>query len=110
MISLMAYAGLRPAEVRSLRWEDVRVATLVVRSADGTEGEEKTTKTGGIRAVPILAPLAEEPLAALDRVGPLVVDDVSIGTTGRLGCGGRRATQQVQRSSRMRCDTRTRAC
>ena len=72
VISLMAYAGLRPAEVRSLRWEDVRVATLVVRSADGTEGEEKTTKTGGIRAVPILAPLAED-LAALDRVGPLVV-------------------------------------
>lgn len=60
MASLMAYAGLRPAEMRALRWEDVQERSLVVRSAIASDGREKRTKTGRERAVPIVAPLAED--------------------------------------------------
>jgi integrase len=60
MVSLMAYAGLRPSEMRALRWEDVGDRTLVVRSAVGSSGQEKRTKTGSERAVPIIVPLADD--------------------------------------------------
>jgi integrase len=60
MASLMAYAGLRPAEMRSLRWEDVQERSVVVRSATASDGREKRTKTGGERAIPIIAPLADD--------------------------------------------------
>lgn len=73
VVSLMAYAGLRPGEVRALRWEDVQVHTLVVRAAAGSDGREKETKTGSIRPVPIIGVLADD-LAELERDGQMVVD------------------------------------
>lgn len=72
IVSLIAYAGLRPAEVRALRWEDVRERTLVVRAAIGSDGREKQTKSESIRAVPIIASLAAD-LAAVERVHERVV-------------------------------------
>lgn len=60
MVSLMAYAGLRPSEVRALRWEDVRDRSIVVRAAMGSDGKEKRTKTGSTRTVPLIAPLADD--------------------------------------------------
>lgn len=60
VISLMAYAGLRPSEVRALRWEDVREHSLVVRAAIREGGGEKGTKTGSIRSIPIIEPLRDD--------------------------------------------------
>lgn len=77
IVSLMAYAGLRPSEVYSLRWEDVRTHTLSVQSAQRAETKaEKETKTGSTRPVPIIPSLADD-LEALEQrpdglvVGPL---------------------------------------
>ncbi len=50
MLSLLAYAGLRPSEDRGLRWGDVRGRTLHVVA----------TKTGRVRAVELLGPLAQD--------------------------------------------------
>lgn len=83
MVSLMAYGGLRPAERPTLAWDDVRAATLVVRSAAGAGGAEKGTKTESVRTVPIIPALAED-LDALERradglvVGPIDHDNWSM--------------------------------
>ncbi len=59
MVSVLAYAGLRPEEVRALRWSDVRGRTVLVeRAAAGSA--VKATKTGGIRSVRLLEPLADD--------------------------------------------------
>ena len=50
IVSLLAYAGLRPAEDRGLRWEDVNGRTLHVVA----------TKTGRARDIELLAPVAED--------------------------------------------------
>lgn len=77
IISLMAYAGLRPSEVYSLRAEDRLGKTLAVRSAQRAGSrEEKVTKTGSVRSLPIIPALAAD-LDALDAredglvIGPL---------------------------------------
>lgn len=48
IVSVLAYAGLRPGELRELRWRDVRDRTLLVNAA----------KTDSRRTVRLLAPLA----------------------------------------------------
>lgn len=73
VVSLMAYAGLRPSEVRALQWSDVRERTIVVRSAARDGGGEKATKTGSVRTMPLIAPLRED-LDAVPRGGRLVVE------------------------------------
>lgn len=50
LVSLLAYAGLRPQEARGLLWRDVRDQTLMVRSP----------KTGEHRTVRLLAPLRRD--------------------------------------------------
>lgn len=67
--SLIAYGGLRPGEVRSLRWRDVRPNALFVLRAADTAGRTKTTKTGSTRTVPTIAPLRAD-LDALTRGHP----------------------------------------
>ena len=64
VVSILAYAGLRPGELRALRWGDVRRATLTVERAARPDGTVKATKTHERRAVRLLAPLAAD-LAAL---------------------------------------------
>jgi len=52
IVAIMAYAGLRPAEVVALRWEDVRSGTIHVwRSVQ--VGSVKTAKGFASRTVPI---------------------------------------------------------
>jgi integrase len=65
LVSLLAYAGLRPGEALALRWHSVRERTLLVEAAIAF-GEEKDTKMGTTRTVRLLAPLAED-LAAWRR-------------------------------------------
>jgi integrase len=78
LVSLLAYAGLRPGEALALAWGDIRDNTISVTKALSL-GREKGTKTGAVRAIRLLAPLAEE-LRALRPVVRLVHDE-----DGQLG-------------------------
>jgi integrase len=59
LVSVLAYAGLRPGEVLALKWRHVRERTLLVEGAVSL-GELKDTKTGHHRTVKLLAPLAHD--------------------------------------------------
>lgn len=88
LISVLAYAGLRPGEALALRWEDVRERTLLVERALSL-GEVKTTKTGEARTVRLLAPLAQDLAAWRLRSGrPNAVRSSSHGTTAGYGSMG----------------------
>jgi integrase len=60
IVSLLAYAGLRPGELRGLRWGDVRENTILVERAADPHGSIKPTKNRTRRSVRLLAPLAQE--------------------------------------------------
>ena len=62
LITVLAYAGLRPGEALALRWGDVRENSIVVDKAISF-GSEKTTKTGAVRSVDLLAPLRADLVA-----------------------------------------------
>ena len=59
LVSVLAYAGLRPGEALALQWRDVRNRTLVIERAVAL-GDVKETKTGQTRTVRLLAPLAAD--------------------------------------------------
>ena len=56
LISVLAYAGLRPGEALALRWGDIRERTLLVQRSV-SYGEAKGTKTNANRTVRLLGPL-----------------------------------------------------
>ncbi len=56
LLSVLAYAGLRPSEALVLRWEDVRERTILVQRAIALGGEDDT-KNSQDRTVRLLAPL-----------------------------------------------------
>ncbi len=58
-VELMSYAGLRPGEALALTWGDIGNRTLAVDKAVAI-GEERSTKTGAARSVPLLKPLATD--------------------------------------------------
>lgn len=60
IVSLLAYAGLRPGELRALLWADRRQRTLLVQRAADPGGQVKATKTGQSRTVKILPFLGED--------------------------------------------------
>lgn len=59
LVSVLAYAGLRPGEALALRWRDVGDDRILVSRAVSL-GEVRTTKTGRSRSVPVMKPLAED--------------------------------------------------
>jgi integrase len=59
LVSVLAYAGLRPGEALALRWSDIGERTILVDRAVAL-GEVKSTKTGKRRSVRLLAPLASD--------------------------------------------------
>jgi integrase len=59
LVSVLAYAGLRPGEALALTWGHVRGRTLLVEAAVSL-GELRDTKTGQRRTVTLLAPLAQD--------------------------------------------------
>jgi integrase len=59
LISVLAYAGLRPGEALGLRWEDIRERTMLIQRSISL-GTEADTKTRQHRAVRLLAPLASD--------------------------------------------------
>lgn len=59
VISLIAYAGLRPAEVCGLTWSHIGDELILVEQS-AQNGRVKSTKTGKSRSVPIIPILAED--------------------------------------------------
>ncbi len=59
LVSVLAYAGLRPGEALALSWGHVRERTLLIEGAVSL-GELRDTKTGQRRTVRLLAPLAHD--------------------------------------------------
>jgi integrase len=59
LVSLLAYAGLRPGEALALTWGDIGERTILVKHSLSL-GEIKETKTGQVRTVKLLAPLAAD--------------------------------------------------
>jgi len=59
LVSVLAYAGLRPGEALALTWGHIRERTMLVERAVAL-GELKTTKTARTRSVRLLAPLAAD--------------------------------------------------
>jgi integrase len=68
LISVLAYAGLRPQEALALIWADVRERTLLIERAVSL-GAEKDTKTTAHRTVRLLGQLREDLLAWRLRSG-----------------------------------------
>ena len=60
IVSLLAYAGVRPGELRAQRLGDAREKTLLVERAANPDGTIKATKNERRRAVRLLAPLAQD--------------------------------------------------
>jgi integrase len=59
LISVLAYAGLRPGEALGLRWGHIRERTILVERAVSL-GEFGATKTKQTRAVRMLSPVAQD--------------------------------------------------
>ncbi len=59
LVSVLAYAGLRPGEALALTWGHIRERTIFVERAVAL-GELKTTKTARTRTVRLLAPLGAD--------------------------------------------------
>ncbi|HEV7882034.1 MAG TPA: tyrosine-type recombinase/integrase [Solirubrobacteraceae bacterium] len=71
LISVLAYAGLRPQEALALCWGHVRERTILVERAVSL-GEVKDTKTRAHRTVRLLAPLQDDLRGWRRSQGPLV--------------------------------------
>lgn len=80
LVSVLAYAGLRPGEALALRWGDVRENTLLIQRSV-SYGEEKATKTNASRAVRLLDPLRRD-LAEWRLASGRPVDDALVFPAG----------------------------
>lgn len=97
IVAIMAYAGLRPAEVVALRWEDVRDGTIHVwRSVQ--EGGVKTTKGFASRTVPISPKLRKVLNAAVteDAEGGDLIAQAQRGQWLNWSMWGRKVWQPVR--------------
>lgn len=68
LVSVLAYAGLRPGEALALTWGTIQERTILVEQALAY-GEVKETKTRATRTVRMLAPLRTELSALRIRAG-----------------------------------------
>ncbi len=59
LVSVLAYAGLRPGEALALTWDSIRERTILVERSV-VLGQEKGTKTNATRTVRLMAPLAQD--------------------------------------------------
>jgi integrase len=59
LLSLLAYAGLRPGEAFALRWDCVGDRALIIEHGRA-DGSLKATKTNRIRTVGLLVPVVED--------------------------------------------------
>jgi integrase len=82
LISVLAYAGLRPGEALALTWNHIQDHTILVERAIAF-GEVKETKTGQRRTVRLLTPLAQD--LAEWRLASGRPDDTALVFPGRNG-------------------------
>lgn len=70
IVSVLAYSGIRPGELRALRWGDIGRNTILVQRAADPAGQAKRTKTRrGVRNVRLLPALAQDLAAWRERSG-----------------------------------------
>lgn len=69
MVSVLAYAGLRPGEARALDWTHIGANTIRVVRAVDPDGTIKTTKTGQTRSVRLIDALQADLAAAAKPSG-----------------------------------------
>ncbi len=69
LVSVLAYAGLRPGEALALTWADIGERTILVERSVAL-GEVKKTKTRTTRSVRLLAPLSNDLKRATDGTWP----------------------------------------
>lgn len=60
IVSILAYAGLRPGELRALRFSGVRENTILIERAANPDGSIKSPKTGQHRTVRLLPAVAQD--------------------------------------------------
>jgi integrase len=60
IVSVLAYSGLRPGELRGIRWSDIGEGTILVQRATNPDGSIKVLKAGQRRSVKLLTPLAQD--------------------------------------------------
>ena len=60
VVAVLAYSGLRPGELRGLRWGDIGDQVINVQRGTNPDGTSKLIKTGQRRSVRLLAPLARD--------------------------------------------------
>jgi len=60
LVSVMAYAGLRPGEALALQWDHVNQHTILVEQTSSEDGPDAPTKTRRIRTVRLLGPLGAD--------------------------------------------------
>jgi integrase len=60
IVSLLAYSGIRPGELRALRWRDIGENTLLVERAAAPDGTIKATKSRRRRPVRLLRQLTQD--------------------------------------------------
>ena len=60
LISVLAYAGLRPSEALALTWGDIREKTILVQRTVALEDGDDDTKTQHHRTVRLLGPLKSD--------------------------------------------------
>lgn len=70
LISVLAYAGLRPGEALALQWRHVRKRTILVEGAVA-DGELKATKTGRVRSVQLVPTLIADLEAWRSHMRPI---------------------------------------
>jgi integrase len=81
--SLIGYAGLRPGEIRGLRFQDVRENTIRVERAADPNGRLKPTKNKQSRSVRLLAALSTDIREYREAVGRSAANELIL--TGESG-------------------------
>ena len=83
IVSLLAYSGLRPGELRALRWSDVGESVINVQRACNPDGSIKRVKGGERRSVRLLAPLAQDLREYLLAAGRPPARSLIVSTDGK---------------------------
>lgn len=94
LVSVLAYAGLRPREALALTWENVGERTILVERALSL-GELKETKTRSTRSVRLLAPLRSDLNTLQMRLGRPVDGDLVFPAPTRAVAGHRLAQPRL---------------
>ncbi len=75
LVSVLAYAGLRPGEAIGLRWHDIGERTILVERSVAF-GQLKSTKTSSTRSVRLLGPLKDDLRAWRDQASRTAETDL----------------------------------